>query len=364
MRKFKDYFTIILICSIIFGLFAAHILLPDGSLSLSERRKLAQMPDLTADALLSGELSSELEEYALDQFPLRELFRRFHSFVRLDIFRQQDVNGYRIENGHIFKQESPLDETQLLYGANLINRLCETLLSDADVYFSVVPDKNYFLGNNGSEFDYDRLVDIMNENLIDVEYIDIFNTLSLDDYYRTDSHWSQDKIFDTAMALADGMGIAELMTPEGDYEKHELSPFYGVYYGQAALSSDADTLVYCVSDFTDATTVTGIEGTSSELVYPVDRFYGLDGYDLFLSGAQSVLTLECPDARSDRELIIFRDSFGSSIAPLFTGAYSKITLIDLRYINSSFIEDYVTFADQDVLFLYSASMLNSSMLMR
>ena len=78
-------------------------------------------------------------------------------------------------------------------------------------------------------------------------------------------------------------------------------------------------------------------------VYMLDRFGGLDGYDVFLGGAQSLLTIQCPNAKTDKELIIFRDSFGSSISPLFLGAYSKITVVDLRYINSALLGDYIDF---------------------
>jgi len=90
----------------------------------------------------------------------------------------------------------------------------------------------------------------------------------------------------------------------------------------------------------------------------------MDGYDIFLSGAQAIQTIEVPNAESDRELIIFRDSFGSSITPLLTGAYSKITLVDLRYIAADFVDQFVEFEDQDVLFLYSTSLFNSGMLLK
>ena len=58
----------------------------------------------------------------------------------------------------------------------------------------------------------------------------------------------------------------------------------------------------------------------------------------------------------------FRDSFGSSIAPLLIENYRKITLIDFRYINEKLIEQYIKFENQDILFLYSVPVLNSGIL--
>ena len=58
--------------------------------------------------------------------------------------------------------------------------------------------------------------------------------------------------------------------------------------------------------------------------------------------------------------MIFRDSFGSSLAPLLIEGYEKITLVDIRYMHSNLLPNYIEFTDQDVLFLYSTMVLNSS----
>ena len=81
---------------------------------------------------------------------------------------------------------------------------------------------------------------------------------------------------------------------------------------------------------------------------------------MYLSGARSLLTIENPNAATGRELILFRDSFGSSIAPLLVSDYAKVTLVDLRYIQSDYLGQFLTFSGQDVLFLYSTLVLNSS----
>ena len=81
---------------------------------------------------------------------------------------------------------------------------------------------------------------------------------------------------------------------------------------------------------------------------------------MFLGGPKSVITIENPNANSQKELILFRDSFGSSIAPLLLEGYSKITLVDIRYISPNLLNQFVQFEAQDVLFLYSTSVLNNS----
>ena len=86
---------------------------------------------------------------------------------------------------------------------------------------------------------------------------------------------------------------------------------------------------------------------------------GRDPYEMYLSGSLSVITIENPNASTDKELVIFRDSFGSSIAPFFVEGYRKITILDARYLSEMMIGNFVEFTNQDVLFLYSTGVLNN-----
>ena len=61
-----------------------------------------------------------------------------------------------------------------------------------------------------------------------------------------------------------------------------------------------------------------------------------------------------------KELVIFRDSFASSLAPLLLDGYKKITLIDLRYLDSDLLNEYISFSNQDILFLYNTTIINNS----
>lgn len=365
LKTIKYILTVAVFAVIIFGLAVAQVLLPDTQTSASERRKLAQAPEITAGAVFDREFSDDLETYLLDQFPLRETFRQVNALFRFYGLWQSDSNGLWIRDGMVFKTETRTDETQIKYGASLYNSVIEMYLQDLNVYYTVIPDKSFFAQDSGRpHLDYDRLMALMRENVRGAEYIDILDTLSVDQYYRTDTHWLQQDLFDTVQVLGDAMGVGEYLTPETAYTAHELYPFYGVYLGQAALPIKPDTLTYMTSPDTDSAVVSGPE-YPGDAVYTLDKFEGMDGYDVFLGGSQAIIEIECPEARTDRELYIFRDSFGSSLAPLFTGAYAKITVIDLRYVTSQFLANYVEFVPgSDVLFANSTLVLNTAMIMR
>ena len=99
-------------------------------------------------------------------------------------------------------------------------------------------------------------------------------------------------------------------------------------------------------------------------VYDTEKLDSDIPYDVFLSGATPVVTVTNPEAATDRELVIFRDTFSSSLAPLLCGEYAKIILLDLRYMVSGLIPQFVTFDNQDVLFLYSVEIINNSAMLR
>ena len=365
-NKIKSIAVVAVTLGMLFGFGIWSIILPDTEVSRAERRKLEQAPELSAQSVFSGTYMTDLETYWLDQFPLRDAWRSIKAMVRFDVFRQLDNNGIYLSGDSVCKMETELKEDQVKYAAEKINEVMQTYLEGMPVYWAVVPDKNVYAAGDRPQLDTDRMLDIMQQTVNpQATYVDLFGLLTLDDYYRTDTHWRQEEILPVAQALGEAMGMpVDLSEPAGGFTQHTLDPFYGVYFGQSALNVQPDTLCYLTSEAIDAAVMTGLEFEGERPVYDPAAIDSMDGYNVFAGGPQAIVTIESPKAQTDRELIIFRDSFGSSLSPLFLEGYSKVTLIDLRYIPASLVGDYVTFEDQDVLFLYSTSLLNSGMLLR
>lgn len=360
-RKRKDRIIVGMMAWILVGFFVWNVRKSDEEISVSERRKLAQFPQIHVENIKDGTFMSGFESYAKDQFPLREQFRALKTAFSLYILGQSDQHGLYIKDGFIAKMEYPLHADSLQYATARFGETYDRYLSgtDTDIYLTIVPDKSYFLADENGylSMDYDALAEQVREGMGYAQYIDIFGDLELSDYYRTDTHWRQEKIMDVAWHLADAMGVE--LTAE--YETKELkNPFYGVYYGQLALPVKPDTLYYLDDDMLDHCTVYDYEDHAETKIYDLEKTMGNDLYEIFLGGSKSLISIENPNAKTDRELILFRDSFGSSIAPLLADGYAKITLVDIRYLPVERIGNYINFKDQDILFLYSTSVLNHS----
>ena len=95
-------------------------------------------------------------------------------------------------------------------------------------------------------------------------------------------------------------------------------------------------------------------------VYDLGKLDTDDLYEVYLSGPRSLLTIENPNATTDNELIVIRDSFGSSIVPLLLRDYARVDVVDIRYLNAALLGNFLEFGEQDVLFLYSTLVLNNS----
>ena len=121
----------------------------------------------------------------------------------------------------------------------------------------------------------------------------------------------------------------------------------------------ADTLKLMSSPVIEGCTVYDHETGNNTAVYDMDKLSSRDLYDVFLSGSKSLLTIENPNAETDRELIVFRDSFASALVPLLLEGYSKVTLVDIRYMSSQVLGKFIDFAGQDVLMLYCTTVLNT-----
>lgn len=352
----KDKILSILFCLILFSFFIINLIIKDNDISYTERRKMQSFPKINTSTLLSGKWMKEFDDYTLDQFAFRESFRSLKANIEINLFKKLDNNNIFIKDGYIYKIEYPLDERKVNSFVYKINTLYETYLKDMNVYYTIIPDKNYYLSDNYLKMDYDKLFSIVTNNLDnDMTYIDIKDCLTLDDYYYTDTHWKQNKISKVVDKLSNKMNFKV----SNNYKEKTYYPFYGVYYGQAALKVKPDTINYLTNDIIESATVKD-EESDLKTVYEESSLGGMDSYDVFLSGSTPFITIENSKYNGNKELIIFRDSFASTLAPLLIEGYSKITLIDLRYMNPSDLEKKVEFKNQDVLIIHNTLVINNS----
>ena len=334
---------------------------PSGQLSEAERRPLAQKPAFSVETLFSGKFRTDFESYSLDQFPLRDGFRTLKSLFHTRVLRQRDTNGIYLTEGTAVKQEYPLNTDSVNHAIGRFQKLYDKYLTESRCFYAIVPDKGYYLARESGHLamDYDALYAQMAAGMPWAKEIDLRPALTGQDYYCTDTHWRQEALIPAASALCGGLGVT---APKAeDFLLTALErPFYGVYCGQAALPMEPDTMYLMESGMLSRCSVYDYETGKNSSVYDLTKLDSRDLYDVYLSGAKALLTIENPNANTRRELVIFRDSFASAITPLLLADYSSVTLVDIRYIQPELLGQLLDFHGQDVLFLYSTLVLNNS----
>lgn len=325
------------------------LILKDIDVSIIERRNLTTIKDLSKDFF------DNIEDYLSDQFPMRYNLLSLNSFYERNILKNKEKNGVYVVDDVIYEKNYPLDSNSVNSFVKKINFIKNNLFKDITTYYTIIPDKAYFLDEEKYlKIDYDKILNELTN--LNSEYIDIIDELEIDDYYQSDIHIRQESWLKLIPSLSQKLNFDYYNI---NYQAKVFDSFYGASYSKV-INGKKENLTYLVHDYQNDLIVNHLEFGNKPL-YDIDKIGKTDSYDVFLSGPSAFIEIVNPNSTNNKELVIFRDSFGSSVAPLLSPFYSKVTLIDLRYINSDFLSNYLTVnGKQDVLFMYSTLIINSS----
>lgn len=350
----KEKIISITFVSIIFIFSILTIVIKDKDVSSYERRKLVTTNALKEDFI------TNLDDYMSDQFPLRNTLISTNSVFDRYILQNIDSNSVYIKNNYVIDKNYPLDEKSLNNFINKINYINDNYLQDSKVYYTIIPDKSYFLNENKYlKIDYINMLQEIQNN-VKVPYINITDLLKLEDYYYTDIHIKQESYPKVIEKLSNYYSFEY----QNDYIPEKITDkFYGASYTKVPSFTKPDQITILKNDIINKSTANHLEYGKKE-IYEINRVNDVDSYNVFLGGPSAFIEIDNPTTNSDKELIIFRDSFASSFAPLLIPYYKKITLIDLRYIHMNLAPNYIDFNNKDILFAYSTLIVNSSNLLK
>ena len=339
-------------------------LLPDQSISQTERRPLAEFPSWTIKSFLDKSYMTALETALLDHFPARDIFRTVKAEAETSLLGKQDANGYYRTSEGIFQIQNNYSGKHIRHAAQAFEAIAQEYFPESACYYAVIPDKSFYRKENTyPSLDQEDIQSILKENMPSITPICLEDQLSIEDYYRTDLHWRQECLPDVADFLLASMGITGNGTENGKQLelKDATDNFYGAYAAASAFRTEPDTIRYYEDSRIASMQVYDYEKKEYVSVYAPERLGETDDYDFFLWGARALLIIENAQSETDRKLLIFRDSFAGSLAPLLAESYKTTTLVDLRYVSVSYAMELLSDTSyENVLFLYSADSLKNS----
>lgn len=361
--KFKSMIFVLLLAIVGF----VNMIVPDAAVSYSERRLLKQWTQIERD---------DFESYFLDQFLMRDTLRQLKGWVDYTIFKKNDIHDIYVSGGHAFLMQKPLDTVSVERFEKYILDLKALLPIESQITLGLIPDKSYYnVDATYNFFDYQAMINLLAPLAEQVTFLDLSELLTLDDYYETDLHWKQEALNPVKEAILSSFGHS-FEVNHTSYQEQVFEEFYGGYFSRAPLALSQETLTYLTSTLTQEAQVTIVQGLNDKLeftgVYNTEALGKMDSYDVFLYGAQSIVSIKKPesmlpnDSDATNKLIIFRDSFASSLAPLLLEQYDEITLVDLRYITPALALEILGPIDAsvDILMLYQSQIVNQSLLLK
>jgi hypothetical protein len=379
-ERVRQIVTAVVFLAIVAAGAILNIVISSPTFIQSERRRPAERPALNMSNLTSGDFARGFEEYSADNFIFRERLRTVRSLTTFYVFMHSDRNGLYFNRHSGIGRFEMMNKEEYRNSAARIRSMFPLFedLEEVELYFAIIPDKSYY-GSNANRrsmtIDPHRAAEIVSETMSEtfggVTLIDLTDSLTIDDFYRTDLHWKQTRLGNVLQTLSQAMNFP--MPPVTDTVI--AGEWFGVYYGQLAIPMRPDIMevhraprltARYMNEHESLRTMTPVYERGT--VYDLESFHGVDPYSIFLRGPQPVVWIDTNlEQPTDRTLYVFRDSFASSIAPLIalSEGYDQVVLIDLRYIDGRILERFVEFTpNSDILFLYSTQILNNSSMFR
>lgn len=366
----------------IFGIAGLHILEDDRSFSESENRVLADMPKLTFSGVFDGSFMKEFETYLADQFPLRD------KIISLKTYADRVV-GKNEENGVYIGKDDFLFDSQSVYNDEQVKEITDAVVSFTKSNDSI--KRAFLLSPNSSYIYSDKLPEYLEMPNQRDQIRDIYNLLKKDKkmtwvnicslfeksveesdtllYYKTDHHWTTRAAKKVFNVLKDKWGLSstgsvyynadkELYYDADEEPKHSFytvsTTFQGTLSSTAGVHDTYDTVEICMPRNSKGTYVVNFESSSLKTpsLFFNEKLEQKNHYEVFLGGNYDKVIITTVSESPDT-LLLIKDSYANCMIPMLTPYFSKIVVVDPRYLTDS-LDSIIKENDfSHILFLYN-----------
>ena len=332
---------------------------PRRTFSDSERRYLSELPKLSAQSLQDWSFDDAVEKYLADQLPGRDALVGLNAYTVLLSGRQVSREIWRDREGYLVEAPVTADVDQAQKRLSRIAALGEK--TNLPVYVMAVPSTGYVRRGTLPR----ALADLYAPEevlLREIASAPGITAVSLGEtflregqgwYYQTDHHWTGAGAYAAYRLFMEAAGREAL--PYDGFYHHTVAGYVGSTRSRSALwLTKGDTLT--IDEPMDAqvrVTFSDDDGVYDSLFF-YDHLTEYDWYPLFLDGNHPVTVIENLSAEPDAPvLMLVKDSFGNTLAPLLVPGYSRIVLVDPRYYRKSVADLCTEYQADEILFCYS-----------
>lgn len=354
MKKRRSRFIGLLFLSL-WLLAVATILLPPRAFSPNENRYLTQRPEISVEAVQTGQFQEDLSSFLSDQIPFRSSWIRVNTAVK-KLMGRKEINGiYLGKDQHYFQKFT--DDSYSASRMRSVFRMIDAFVQQQNIPTQVmlVPSPGTvnadLLPKNAPYYNAD-VVYATAEQMLSCPVIDLRETFGQSEeelYYRTDHHWTTRgaqiayEQYCKAVGLEPRVQILHQVSENfrGTLDSKVLAPIRPKDSIQALLNLPQ-------------VTVTFDDGTVSDTPYRREKLTEKDQYAFFFGGNWGKVTIDT-GAASGKKLLVIKDSFANSFVPFLFEDYSQIVMLDLRYYKESVADVIAEQGTDQLLVLYETS---------
>ena len=352
---------------ILMAVFIANIIIPDKKNSDEENRVLQQLPSFSVSAYKEGRFESKIEDYASDQFILRNGFIRLKTAADTALGGLESNGVYRCRDSYLME-----DITVPTKDVKESNTSALTAFKEANpdlkMYFLLAPNAANILSDklpiavstaNQNRYMDDFFETVESLGITPIDVRDTFKEAKKDTqlYYRTDHHWTTDGAY---LAFEQVNSVMELGNKVTYTDYAVKNDFRGTLASKSGFVNGMDDAIKIYLPAEDS------EGYENSVIYYSDtkekttQFYQVDSldtkdaYTVFGGSNHPMYTVRTP-LDTDRHLLLIKDSYANSMVPFLSQCFSEIVVVDPRYFYDN-IQDIISSESvTDVLFLYNAN---------
>ena len=355
-------------CILTAGLGLYGLVSSDREFSESENRVLASEPVFTWTSLFNGSFMKDVETYLSDQFPFRDAAIELKTFSDRLMGKREENGVYIGKDNYLFDSQTDYIKKQQTGKIKAINAFSENC-NISNQLFVLSPNSSYIYREklpygiklSDQSVQIDKIYSALkSDKLNKIDAVSVLEKAKSDDiqlFYRTDHHWTTAAAYNVFKSIAKEW---KLNTDDVEYYFYPVTyEFEGTLSGKSGVHDVKDIIEICVPKNSKGTFVVNFESQQKKTVSLFDesKLMQKNKYEVFLGGNfDKVIVTTTVD--TDNTLLIVKDSFANCMLPMFTPYFSKIVIVDPRYMTESI---YKTVSETDfthILFLYNLNTFN------
>ena len=357
-RNVWNILTVVLFAGLLLALPLAFLLSEHRVFSDAERRYLAEPPKLSEQDLSDWSFDDKIETYIADHLPLRDALVSVNAYATLYTGRQVSTDVFCDTEGYLVEAPVDFDAKELDARLNRIAKLGKT--AGLVPRLLIVPSTGYVRNEKLPKSlaalyrDADAIEQIeKTEGVSCIPIADRFQKDGAEWFYRTDHHWNADGAFAAYEAYMRAAGHEPLS--KDAFSRREIAGYSGSTQSRSALwLHPKDTLTIDAPNDCKVTVTFSDDDTVYHSLFFEAHLSEYDWYPVFLDGNHPITVIENERAEKDAPvLLLVKDSFGNSLAPLLVPSYRTIVMVDPRYSKQSISALAEEYGAEELLFCYS-----------